>query len=644
MSVWLGRERVDPRKLPLLGVGGEAEVFGLPDGRALKLFKGPDHPDLTPFPEQRDAAAARLELHQRKLHAFPTGLPQRVVQPQQLAVGGLRRRRVLGYAMRRIDGAEPLMSWGNPRRRRAAISAARVVDMLLDLHRTLCALHQRGVVIGDFNDLNVLLASDGAAWLIDADSFMFAGFGCAVFTERFVDPLLCDPNASAPVLVKPHNHGSDWYAFTIMLMRTLLCVGPYGGVFRPALGGSAVVHAARPLRRISVFDDRVVYPKPALPLETLPDELLEFLRAVFTQDRRDPVPLMLLEDLAFARCRSCGLEHARARCPACTTTASTPASASGQVAAPARNTVRVKPLLAAQGRILAAALDPAGQPRLLEREGGQLWIHEPRGRVSVAKLASAQPPPRAAWLEGACAWVWSSESLTRATPGASPASASTPIHNIIDTIDGAPAFACHGERRVWISGGRLLTDHTHGPRELGRVLPNRSRVWLGPSFGLALYSVGALAIPATFDPTRPGLSDRHTLAPVRGRLVHAVAQLSSTHAWLFRLLERGPSLRARLDVLGRDASVLGSAEFDADDPASPDAWIRSLDGAAAVGSMLLVPTDAGIVRVELVGGRPELTRSFPATAPFVDAASTLLAGPLGLLVVDSEGVRQIQFG
>jgi hypothetical protein len=625
----LGRDRVNHRQLVLLGAGGEAEVFALPDGRALKLFKGPDHPDLKLFPEQRDAAAARLEVHQDKLRAFPTGLPDRVVQPEQLATGGLRRRRVLGYAMRRIDNAEPLMSWGDPRRRRAAISAARVVEVLIDLHGTLTALHRRDVVIGDFNDLNVLVGSDGAAWVIDADSFTFAGFGCSVFTERFVDPLLCDPSGSSAVLVQPHNPASDWYAFAIMAMRTLVCVGPYGGVFRPALGESPVVHAARPLRRISVFDARVLYPKPALPLHSLPDELLEFFRGVFAEDRRDPLPLALLEGLAFARCRSCGLEHARARCPACSIT----------VAAPKRQLVRgnvhVESLLAAHGRILAATLDRAGSPRLLESEAGQLWIHELHGRVSVAKLASGEPPPREAWLGDGCAWVWNGESLTRAPAG--PAA-------IVDVVDGTAALACHGDRRVWIAGGRVLTDHTHGPRELGRVLPNRTRVWLGPSFGLALYTLGALPIPATFDPTRPGLDDRHTLAPIRGRIIRAGAQLSATHAWLFMLLERGPSLRLRLDVLGRDASVLGSAEFDAEDPASPDAWIRSLDGAAAVGSLLLVPTDAGIVRVELVGGRPELTRSFPDTAPFVDAASSLLAGPMGLLIVDAEGVRRIELG
>ena len=63
--------------------------------------------------------------------------------------------------------------------------------------------------------------------------------------------------------------------------------------------------------------------------------------------------------------------------------------------------------------------------------------------------------------------------------------------------------------------------------ELGRVLPRRTRVWLGPRFGLALYCMGAVPVPAIFDPRRRGLADGQTLAPIRGRIVHAGAQLSA---------------------------------------------------------------------------------------------------------------------
>src|SRR5918999_1000650 len=97
--------RLDPTRA--LGKGGEADVFDLGDGRALKVFKPPEHPDYQGLPEEQAAARARLDEHQRKLPAFPKVLPARVVVPQTLATDK-RGRTVLGYAMRKLDSIEPL--------------------------------------------------------------------------------------------------------------------------------------------------------------------------------------------------------------------------------------------------------------------------------------------------------------------------------------------------------------------------------------------------------------------------------------------------------------------------------------------------------------------------------------------------------
>ncbi len=625
-GVWLGSTRVDLRTASLLGAGGEAEVHALPDGRALKLFKGPTHPDLQLFPEQARAAAGRLAEHQRKLPAFPAGLPERVIVPEQLATTQRGGGSIVGYAMRKVEGAEPLLRWGEPRRI-ASIGAARVVEVLLDLHASVAALHQRGVVLGDFNDLNVLVAG-AAAWLIDADSFSFAGFGCSVFTERFVDPLRCDPSGSSPVLVRPHDRDSDWYAFAVMVMRSLLCVGPYGGVLGHSGSGPAIAHAARPLHRITVFDDRVRYPKPALPLHSLPDSLLDHLRAVFVDDRRGAFPVERLHELAFIRCSSCKLEHARARCPRCTTT----------LAAPKRITTRgrvsCEQLIAIAGQMLAAGLGDDGRLRVLERDhASHLWLHcEGRGR----QLLSRDPQVACAswvrpWAETAL--IWSGTGLVRL---------GEPGRVLVDVVDHEPVAACFGERRVWVSGGRVSTDVITAAgvshKEIGRVAAaGQARIWLGSHFGLCLYRIGALLIPATFDPRRAGLSDGHQLPPIRGRIIHASACLAQTQAWVVLQVQQGARSRNLVYVLDSTGRLLGACEAEAEQP--EQAWMSpsSIEGAAAIGSILFVPTDAGLVRVELVGGQPCVTRSFPDTEPFVDAASVLAIGGRGLVVVNREG-------
>ncbi|MCZ7677793.1 MAG: hypothetical protein M5U28_03050 [Sandaracinaceae bacterium] len=226
MKVYVDDREVRLSPSTLLGTGGEADVYDAGGGRAIKVFKGPDHPDVRDLPALRDAARERLAEHQHKLARFPRGLPPRVVAPERLATdrpGGS----VVGYAMRLVAGAEPLARYAEPRFRQQGVDPNDVVAVLRDLHLTVCALHRAGIVLGDLNDRNVLVEGT-RAHLIDADSFQFGPYFCGVFTERFVDPMLCDPALGAPVPVRRYGESSDWYAYAAMLFSTLLCVGPFG--------------------------------------------------------------------------------------------------------------------------------------------------------------------------------------------------------------------------------------------------------------------------------------------------------------------------------------------------------------------------------------------------------------------------------
>lgn len=132
--------------------------------------------------------------------------------PCGFALAGRRSLEVAGYLMPKITG-EPLHSYGEPRwRREHPIDGADLVAALLALHDALDRLHRAGVVIGDCNDLNVLV--DGRrVHLIDVDSYQFGGYACPMWSERFVDPRLCDQTL-APV--RPHDAASDWFAFAVM--------------------------------------------------------------------------------------------------------------------------------------------------------------------------------------------------------------------------------------------------------------------------------------------------------------------------------------------------------------------------------------------------------------------------------------------
>ncbi|EAU63259.1 hypothetical protein, partial [Stigmatella aurantiaca] len=579
--------RVDPSRS--LGKGGEADVFDLGDGRALKLFKPPEHPDYQGLPEEQAAAQARLDEHQHKLPAFPRVLPARVVVPQTLATDR-RGRRILGYAMRKLEGTEPLRRFSDPVFRRAGALAGQAVEVLCGLHRTLNAVHGAGVVVGDFNDLNVLMAG-ADAYLIDADSFQFQGFLSSVFTERFLDPLrLTGTGASALSPGRAASPDSDWYAFTVALMQSLLCVGPYGGIHRPKAPSPRATAAARLHQRLTVFHPEVQYPKPAFPLHTLPDELLHQLHRVFAEDARGPFPLPLLEGLRFTACASCGLEHARAACAACRPSASatvTPVTAS-------RGQVTASRLFTSRG-VLVHACGEEGVLRWLSHEEG-VYRREDGRAVLQAPL-----DPSLHWaLQGEVTLVGRGGEWVVLAPGRAPERLG------VDVPEGRPAFAANLRHRYWAHSGGLWRDGALGPERIGDVLEGQTRLFVGPRFGLGFHRAGNLRGAFVFDAEHPGLKDGLALPWPAGKLVDVECLFEGQNAWLFLAEESGGRTVHHCVVVGSNGDIRAQAQGVAGD----GSWLGSLRGKCALGDVLFAAADTGLIRVELRQGRLEAVREF----------------------------------
>jgi len=602
------RLRLDPARA--LGQGGEAEVFDLGDGRALKVFKGPDHPDYQGSPAEQRAAEQRLFVHQQKLPGFPRGLPAPVVAPQELATDRSGRR-VLGFAMPLVRPAEPLLRYADPAFRRGHVGNAQMVRLFRELHGVVEALHRRGVVIGDFNDLNILVTASVEPRVIDADSFQFGDYRCQVFTERFVDPRLCAPGESAPRLCRPYDEDADWYAFTALLMQSLLFVGPFGGVYRPRRS-PPIPHGARPLHGITVFHPEVRYPKPAARIEILPDGLLQHLRRVFEGGRRGPFPVELLETLRFRTCPGCAAEHAGTACPLC---APAPTAAPVQTV---RGQVRCDHLFRTGGTIVCACVE-AGALRFLHhhdgayrREDGRMVLEGPLDhRLRFGIL-------------GATTLVASGHQLTALSPGGRELLS-------VDTDGSGPAFASNGRHLYWTDGGRLQRG---GPGRfagelVGEVLAGQTRIWAGPTFGLGLYRASQLAVAFTFAAERRGINDTLRLPALRGQLVDATCVLDQSRAWLLLALHTGGRTLHRCLVYSAAGSLEGTAEAEAGD----GSWLGTLHGKCATRGSLLAASDLGITRIEPRDGALAAVRLFPDTEPFVDGASRLLPGADRLYVV-----------
>jgi hypothetical protein len=616
VDVFINRKRLCLMPQQAIGGGGEADIFRINNSQVLKLFKPPSHPDYAGQPHEQQQAEARLAEHQAKLPAFPGHVPGRVVRPEALVTdrGGWA---ILGYTMRFLHGATVLMRYTERSFRQAGVSHATVVALFRDLHQTLCALHRAGVVIGDFNDLNVLVLGT-QAYLIDADSFQFGTFLCRVFTARFVDPLLCVPDATPLVPQQPHTVASDWYAFTVMLMQCLLFVGPYGGIHRPNDPARRVSHEARPLHRMTIFHPEVQYPKPAIPYSTLPDELLHYWHQVFVQDVRGPFPLTLLDTLHWQRCLRCGAEHARSVCPQCTPAA--PAAVREVISK--RGTVTTRRLFRTSGLIVYATIQ-GGTLAWLYHAQDQLWRED-----GTPVLHGALDPQMHYRLWGRATLLGKNGQVITVVPGHAPECLS------VDSTGTQPLFDANARARYWTAQGQLLRDGPWGPVYIGDVLAGQTHFWVGPRFGFGLYRAGELSVAMLFDAERRGINDAVRLPPLRGHWVDATCIFTDTHCWLLAATQIQGKMLHQCMLLNAQGTVEATAQAEQHD----GSWLGTLSGKAAAGSWLFAPTDEGIVRVEPQHGQLVQTRVFPDTEPYVDSGCHLFAGQQGMYVVDRQDI------
>lgn len=595
--LFLQGKRIKLGNQQAVGKGTEADVYQLDAATVLKVFKTPDHPDLAGDPAAKAAAQARLTEHQTKLPQFPTGLPGRVVAPVALATSEKQHGTIVGYSMRMVENAERLKVYWPGRE-----SATR---LLIDLHATVEHLHAGGVVIGDFTPLNIL-AQNEQAWLIDTDSFQYGRFPCRMFTETYVDPLLCDPAAVRPMLIREHCPAGDWFAYAVIAMEVLLKITPYhGGVFK----GKGVPHCSRPLRRITVYNKEVLYPKQALHYRVLPDELNEFFVRTFERNERAPLPLELLENLRWITC-SCGLNHARNTCPQCGVN-----HGAAQVPATVctRGTLRAEFVYRAKGRIAAVAV----------------WDNRPLV-VDIGKHGSSyndagvlRPLETAVGYQFHCA-----APILVTKTGAIFADG---VKRGVELYRGAMQIAACGSAVYWIDNGTLWKLAARGPERIAEVLRGQTQIWTGEEMGMAYYRAGNLSGGFFFfgDKSVIACDD---LGLGNAEILHMRVVFSGKRAaWILVCLKEQARIFQRLQLFDANGREKSRLEYD-----SAEAGFQ---GACAGPSALFVPTDEGILRVD---AETLKTRRFEETADFVSSGVKLLLFRHGLYAVAPTTITELR--
>ena len=615
-------KRFRPSPTKSVGKGGEADIYDLGDGTVLKLFKPPDHPDYDGLPNEQTAARRRIDEHQDKLRAFPVGLPSRLVAPLELAYG--RDGRVVGYTMPFQKGAEVLLRYGEMNFRQNGVSDDQVVEIFKDLYRTVDQVHSKGVVLGDFNDLNVLVRHT-EAYIIDADSSQFGRFMCRLFTERFVDPILCDPNEDKLVLRRPHNDFSDWYAFAVMFMQTTLCLsgGPYGGVYKPKDPSSRVGHSSRPLHRITVFHQDVRYPKPSRHFSVLPDSILQYFHEVFEKDKRMKIPLVLLENMRWKTCSTCGKLHARESCPDCRSIIPQ------TVTVRSAGTVTGERIFRTEGQIVFAA-SQSGSLRWLYHHNGEYRRED--GTTVVAGVLDPQIRFR---IRGSDTIIAKGNQAVVFTKG------NTATQKLaVETFGLLPVIDANERCVSWAQNDQLKRSSSLGAsfeESICNVLPKQTLFWIGPTVGFGFYRAGGLSQCFIFNPEKKGINDSLTLRPFKGQLIDSTCYFGHDRIWFLISSRVGGKTINSCFLIRHDGKVEAQAETEADD----GTWLGTIRGMCATQDFILAATDDGIVRVKVTNNVLGVEKEFPDSSRFVHNGRHLFLDKNGLVVVSSHEIWRL---
>jgi hypothetical protein len=629
MKVYVEGRPVKLEPADLIQSGGEGMVFGRGD-QAVKIYH-------RPLANQ----AAKLG------HWLAAGLgnqaPPNVLGPGKLALdegGG-----VVGFQMARLPaGALPFRQLANPHYIRSeGIGNPAVLPLLQAAHETLSGLHRVGIVVGDLNDHNLHYHFGGrpdfaasAAGLrvfyVDVDSYQFGGFPCPVAMQTFLDPNLYGVTAFSQ---RPSfSPLTDWYAFFVLLVKSLLLVHPYGGAHH-----SYKSLVARATHRVSILDPAVTLPKACRPPETLSDDLLHQLYLTFAKGERRPFPADLLADYAnsLIRCRQCGLDYpaCRVACPACRRL--TPASKSAAV----HNGLTSRLLLAAGGRIVALAVLPAERLAAITYSGATYSLVRAGlgGKWEETALFTGRPGYRFAFF---------GDYLVVNQPGSNRLA-------VVDAGQVAPGrlalvetatfrdralFATTGRYLYRVAGSALLRGQVrygHLVEEVaGTIRPDQSCFWAGDQGELLAGYYRLFDRYHFFLLNGRGESHELALPPLEPgeSLLEATAVFGrDTVAILLSTAQRG-RLSSRYYVADSQGRLLRQSRHEADAPP-----FDTLSGKGLSGLTLLHPLDNAIFKES-----PDGASCLPVAGLALSAADTLHLFAGGLIAQQDDRLLLVGAG
>ncbi len=560
--------------------GGEANVYRFQPRASFTAKHGPG-PFLVKLyrPNKTDAYKNADNERQDKLRNYPS-LPSVVASPIALAFN--REGRVIGLVMALVPDTTPLIKFKRREyRERNGVSIFRLLRIFANLRNLVRALHARDVIIGDFNDKNVLVGKNDEVFLIDADSLQFDIWKCMALVPSFADSRIVRLTPNDPKeglqLVASFDKLSDWLALDVMLCQILIGTNPQtGGICTLADSTGKLLQGNRRIvNNVSIFHPSVQLSDVATPLSILPEALLSRWRGVFSErTERSAFPEELLDPAAWTVCAQCSTEHGRPKCPICNAPGVMPPAVKPRA-------IPLQTVFSPGSQILAAAYHNGSMRYLTYRDGAyrreddsELWRGVYDNQVQFAISGEST--------------IFTRGSRFVVVNGSQP-------HRGFQThaVNGITA---NSQCIYWVDGGSLMRGLARGSVTIETVPSHLTSVWAGEQFGVAMVQAGIFNQILTFSTKGTGFTGTLDLPPDLDTIVDANCVVDEL-AWITMLVrDKYGAETLRCFVIDQRARLIASTEA----PRSTVPWLDALNSSTALATRdkLVVPVpDLGLVRV-----------------------------------------------
>ncbi len=197
--------------------------------------------------------------------------------------------KVVGFVMPKVGGHQPIFKLYGPKPRLQEFPKADwrfLIHAASNMARAFATVHSAGLVIGDVNHGNLVVAQDATVRMIDCDSFQVSSVGqtwfCTVGVGTHQPPEMQGRDSYAGVVRTPNY---DNFGLAIIVFQ-LLCMArhPFAGRFLGA-GEPPSIEEAIAASRYAYSRDRartrMDVPPGSLPVDALTPELQDLFEAAF---------------------------------------------------------------------------------------------------------------------------------------------------------------------------------------------------------------------------------------------------------------------------------------------------------------------------------------------------------------------------